>query len=96
MNIFYDPLRVANETIIASLQVAGDVKYPVIVGIIVTYIFTIPMAILFGSYLNLGIISVWIIFILDEGFRALLFYIRWRKMGWQKGFTKRMEKIDSV
>ncbi|KAF3305758.1 hypothetical protein FPV25_03575 [Carnobacterium sp. PL17GRE32] len=96
MNIFYDPLRVANEIIIASLQVAGDVQYPVIVGIIVTYIFTIPMALLFGSYLNLGIISVWIIFILDEGIRALLFYMRWRKMKWQKGMTKRLEKVDSV
>lgn len=96
MNIFYDPLRVANEIIIASLQVAGDVQYPVIVGIIVTYIFTIPMALILGSYLNLGIISIWIIFILDEGIRALLFYIRWREMSWVKEITKGKGKIDSV
>lgn len=82
LNCLYDPLRVANETLIASLNVTGDVRYPVIIGILVTYIFTVPASLLVGGYLGWGIQVIWLIFILDEGLRAFLFYRRWQQGDW--------------
>jgi Na+-driven multidrug efflux pump len=84
MNVLYDPLRVGNEIIIASLNVTGEVRYPVILGILVTYIFTVPGALIFGGWLNLGIVFIWILFILDEGIRIILFIRRWKQGDWKK------------
>lgn len=79
MSILYDACRGINEIVIAGLQVVKDVKYPVFIGVIVTYLFTIPFSYLTGVWLSLGIIGVWLIFILDEGLRAILFYRRWKQ-----------------
>lgn len=82
LNCIYDPMRVGNETIIASMNVTGDVRYPVIVGMLVTYIFTVPAALLISSQFTWGIIGIWIIFILDESVRFTLFLNRWIKGRW--------------
>lgn len=84
MNVLYDPIRVGNETIISSLNVTGEVRYPVIIGILVTYLFTVPASLALGGWLQLGILMIWIIFILDEGIRWLLFIRRWRQGEWKK------------
>jgi putative MATE family efflux protein len=89
LNVFYDPSRVGNEILIAGLNVTGDVKYPVIIGILVTYLFTVPASMIFGGYLQLGLIMVWIIFILDEGLRVFIFSKRWKNNKWQKIFKER-------
>lgn len=84
LNVLYDPFRVGNETLIASLNVKGDVRYPVLIGMVVTYLFTVPASLFFAGYLNGGLIAVWIIFILDEGIRVFIFYRRWRAGIWKK------------
>lgn len=83
MNVLYDPFRVGNEILIANLNVKGDVRYPVLIGLLVTYLFTVPASILFAGYLNGGLFAVWVIFILDEGMRAFIFYRRWKKGIWK-------------
>ncbi|UUX33750.1 MATE family efflux transporter [Fundicoccus culcitae] len=88
LNVLYDPLRSANEILIASLQVTGDVRYPVIVGIVVIYLITIPFSFLFGSVLGLGLIAVWWIFILDEGIRAFSMYRRLNGNQWVGRYMK--------
>ncbi len=84
LNCLYDPLRVANETEITALLVAKDVKFPVIVGAIVIYLFTVPASYITVELLNHSIVSVWIIFIIDEFIRAGIFKVRWNKMKWSK------------
>ena len=54
MGVLLEPARMVNEIIIGSLNTAGDVKYPTMVGIIVTYVFTVPMSFLVGSILDMG------------------------------------------
>lgn len=82
MNALYDPCRVGNEIIIASLNVMGEVRYPVKMAILVTYLFTVPLCFLFGSVLELGLPMIWSVFIIDEGFRLYLFVRRWKGGSW--------------
>ncbi len=84
LNCLYDPLRVANETEITALLVVKDVKFPVIVGAIVIYLFTVPASYITVEILNHSIISIWIIFIIDELIRAGIFKARWNQMKWSK------------
>lgn len=82
LQIFHDPMRVANEILINSLNVVKDVRYPVIVGISTTYLLVIPLSYLMVSKLGMGLRSVWIIFIIDEGIRRLLFSMRLKSGKW--------------
>lgn len=84
LNVLHDPGRVGNELIIASLNVTGDVRYPVFIGVLSTYLFTVPAALLFGGWLNIGLWAIWIIFILDEGVRLFIFYRRWKRGDWKR------------
>lgn len=77
LNIFYDPMRCANEVLISDLHVTGDVRFPVFLGVGVAYLFVIPAIFLCVSIFKLGIVSIWIVFIIDEGLRAIVFYRRW-------------------
>lgn len=82
MNAIYDPCRVGNEIMIASLNVMGEVRYPVKMAVIITYLFTVPLCFLFGSVLKWGLPMIWLVFILDEGYRLYLFVKRWKDGAW--------------
>ena len=82
--ILLDPMRVSNEILVNSLNVLKDVKFPVMVGILTTYILVIPLSYLFVSKFGMGLRAVWIIFILDEALRRLLFTLRFKSGKWMK------------
>ncbi len=82
LSIFYDPFRASNEILIANLNVVGDVRYPVIVGVLTTYLFTVPVSLSLIYFFNQGLIAVWFVFIIDEALRAAIFYRRWTQKKW--------------
>lgn len=82
--ILLDPMRVSNEILVNSLNVLKDVKYPVMVGIITTYALVIPLSYLAVNKLGMGLQSVWIVFIIDESLRRLLFTKRFKSGKWIK------------
>ena len=82
--ILLDPMRVSNEILVNSLNVLKDVKFPVIVGIVTTYILVIPLSYLLVNKLGMDLRAVWIIFILDEALRRLLFTLRFKSDKWIK------------
>lgn len=84
LQILHDPMRVANEILVNSLNLVKDVRYPVIVGISTTYLLVIPLSYLMVSKLGMGLRSVWIIFIIDETIRRLLFSMRLKSGKWMK------------
>lgn len=82
LNVLYDPGRVGNEVMIANLNVMGQVRYPVFLAILVTYLFTVPAVFLVTRLTAWGLPAVWVIFIIDEAFRLTLFVRRWRRANW--------------
>ncbi|KGX85861.1 transporter [Pontibacillus litoralis JSM 072002] len=83
LSIALEPARASNVLLVSALNVAGDVKYPVLVSIIVMWGFVIPMSYVVGVWLGYGLIGIWIVFIIDEWVRAFFLFLRWRKGQWK-------------
>lgn len=81
--ILLEPGRAFNLIVINSLRAAGDVKFPVMMGILSMWGISIPIAYLLGIYYELGLVGVWIGFIVDEWIRGLLMLWRWRSRKWE-------------
>lgn len=84
ISILLEPLRCVNCVLIAGLTSSGDVKYPVIVGIIAIYFINLPLSYLVVNVFKLGLYGLFFCAILDEALRALIFKRRWDKKGWMK------------
>lgn len=72
-----------------SLRSAGDIYYPVIVGIIVMWAIQVVGSYFFGISMGWGLVAMWAIFALDENIRGLIFVRRWNSFKWAgKSFVK--------
>lgn len=82
LTVILEPGRSFNLVVINSLRAAGDVKFPVYMGIISMWGISVPIAYLLAIHLNLGLIGIWIAFIIDEWLRGILMLWRWRSRVW--------------
>lgn len=65
-----------------SLRSAGDIYFPVLVGIIVMWAVQVIGSYLLGITLGWGLIAMWAIFALDENIRGFIFVRRWNSFKW--------------
>ncbi|SHG26026.1 MATE family efflux transporter [Ornithinibacillus halophilus] len=94
MTVALEPGRAFNLVMISSLRAAGDVKFPVYIGIIVMWGVGITVAWFFAIYLGLGLIGIWISFIADEWIRGTLMLRRWKKRYWvDMNFVAKKEEV---
>lgn len=82
LTIVLEPGRSFNMVIINSLRAAGDAKFPVYMAMISMWGIGLPIAYLLGIQLEMGLIGVWISFIVDEWVRGIFMYRRWRSRVW--------------
>lgn len=82
IDLILEPGRTVNIVGINSLRAAGDVKFPVYIGIFSMWTFGVGLSYLLGIKLGLGLVGMWIGFTVDEWFRAILVYNRWNKKKW--------------
>lgn len=75
--------RCFNIVLVRNLQAVGDVAFPVTVGICSQWIIGVGVAYLLGIHWGLGLVGVWLAFMLDENLRAVIFCIRWKKGHWR-------------
>lgn len=83
LTIILEPGRSFNLVIINSLRAAGDVKFPVYMGILSMWGVSVTISYVLGIYFSLGLVGIWISFIADEWLRGLLMLWRWRSRVWQ-------------
>lgn len=76
--------RSVNITMVRGLTTAGDVWYPVLVGIFSMWIVAVAGGWLLGRALGLGLVGIWIAMACDENLRAVLFVRRFRRGGWKE------------
>jgi putative MATE family efflux protein len=84
LTIILEPGRTFNLVVINALRAAGDVKFPVYMGIASMWGISVPLAYLLGIHYGYGLVGIWIAFIADEWFRGLLMLWRWRSRVWEK------------
>lgn len=74
--------RSRNLVLVNALRAAGDVRYPLYIGLFSMWFFSVGVSFLLGIVLDWGLVGIWIGLGLDECFRALLLQIRWEKGRW--------------
>lgn len=91
LTAFVEPGRAFNAVVISSLRAAGDVNFPVFIGILSMWGVSVPLAYILGIHFELGLIGIWIAFIVDEWLRGLLMLWRWRQGKWRQMALGRRE-----
>ncbi|TGA97120.1 MATE family efflux transporter [Sporolactobacillus shoreae] len=84
INVLSEPGRAINIVLMGSLKSAGDVRFPVLIGIVSMWTIATGFSYLFGVYYGLGLSGVWIAQGADEWFRALFALRRWHSRPWKK------------
>ncbi|OPH57293.1 MATE family efflux transporter [Paenibacillus ferrarius] len=83
LSIILEPGRTFNLVVINSLRAAGDAKFPVFMGVISMWGVAVPLAYWLGIHLGMGLLGIWIAFVVDEWLRGILMYLRWKSGAWK-------------
>ena len=67
-----------------GLRAAGDVKFTMYVSIFSTIVCRVVFSVIFGIWMDMGVIGVALAMCLDWGLRALLFWLRFKKGKWKE------------
>ena len=87
--IILEPGRAFNIMIITSLRAVGDLKFPLIMGIISMWGLGVVFSYVLGVHFALGLVGIWIACILDEWFRGISMLFRWRGRSWMYALQDR-------
>lgn len=66
-----------------SLRGTGDVVFPVAVSVVSMWGLGVIFAYILGIKLKWGILGIYIAFLLDETFRSVLLFVRWKSKKWK-------------
>ena len=83
-SIILESGRVFNLIFISALKAAGDIKFPVQMGIVSMWGLGVTFAYLFGVHWGYGVLGAWMAIALDEWFRGLVMARRWRSKVWTR------------
>lgn len=83
-SIFIESGRVFNLIFISALKGAGDIKFPVQMGILSMWGIAVLCAYLLGLQWEYGVIGAWLAIGLDEWFRGIIMFKRWRSKVWTR------------
>ncbi len=75
--------RTLNIVLVNALHAAGDIKYPMILGIASIFLVAVPFSNILGLRLELGLVGIWLANSLDEWCRGIGVLIRWKSKRWQ-------------
>ena len=80
--VILEPGRSFNLVVINALRAAGDVRFPVYIGILSMWGVSVTVSYLLGIHFGLGLVGVWIAMILDEWLRGIIMLYRWKSRIW--------------
>ncbi len=80
--ILHEPGRAFNVIIIPALKGAGDIRFPVYIGIIFMWSVGVLLSYVFGISLGWGLLGIRLALALDEWVRGLIMLLRWRGGRW--------------
>jgi putative MATE family efflux protein len=83
VSLIWEPGRNLNTIIIPGLKGAGDVFFPVLVGMCFQWGVGVFLAWLFGIRFGLGLTGVWIALACDEWTRGIAMALRWKSGAWR-------------
>jgi putative MATE family efflux protein len=97
LTVLLEPGRAFNLVVINSLRASGDVKFPMYIGILSMWFIGVPIAYFLAILCDLGLIGIWISFIVDEWLRGLFMLWRWRSKVWiEKSFVNKEKSTIEI
>lgn len=66
-----------------TLRAAGDVVIPMIIATVSMWLFRVVAAYIFTYVFHFGLMGIWVAMIIDWGFRALCYFIRYKGHKWE-------------
>ncbi|GER66287.1 putative transporter YisQ [Weizmannia acidilactici] len=82
--VFTEPGRAMNIVLMSSLKSAGDVRFPVLIGIFSMWLFAVGLSYFLGVHFGLGLLGIWIAQGIDEWFRGTFATRRWLSKPWER------------
>lgn len=82
--VFVEPGRAMNIVLMNALKSAGDVRFPVIIGIISMWGVAVSLSYLLGVHYELGLLGIWIAQGADEWLRGCFALRRWLMRPWER------------
>ncbi|MEH7335044.1 MATE family efflux transporter [Neobacillus drentensis] len=82
--VFVEPGRAMNIVLMNSLKSAGDVRFPVIIGIISMWGIAVSLSYLLGVHYGLGLLGIWLATGADEWLRGCFALRRWQMKPWER------------
>ncbi|MDF2521969.1 MAG: family efflux transporter [Clostridia bacterium] len=83
ISLILEPGRCFNMVLGSALQASGDVRFPVIVGIVSCWGVSIALSYILGISLGLGLPGIFVAFTIDEWTRGIIQLMRWRSGIWK-------------
>lgn len=81
-NFIREAGRSRNLVLVNALRAAGDVRFPLYIGLVSMWLFNVGFSWLLGLQLGWGLHGIWIALGLDECCRAIAMQIRWKRGTW--------------
>lgn len=82
--------RSRNLVLVNALRAAGDVRFPLYIGLFSMWVFSVGASWVLGIRLGWGLVGIWLGLGLDECFRALGMQLRWSRGGWTR-YAKKIQ-----
>ena len=86
-NFIREAGRSCNLVLVNALRAAGDVRFPLYIGLISMWLFNVGFSWLLGIQLGWGLHGIWIALGLDECCRAVAMNIRWKRGTWMRSMN---------
>ena len=81
-NFILEAGRSRNLVQVNALRAAGDVRFPLYIGLVSMWLFSVGFSWVLGIWLGWGLHGIWIALGLDECCRAVAMHIRWKRGTW--------------
>jgi putative MATE family efflux protein len=92
--VIHEPGRNFNTVFVPALKGAGDVRFPVTMGVLSMWGIGVAGAWLLGIRLHWGLAGIWMAMAADEWLRGLVMLRRWRSGAWQS--SRRLEAAGAA
>lgn len=76
--------RALNQVNDQALNANGDVKTTFLVSTLSCWGFSVLFSYLLGIRAGMGLLGIWIAFLMDEVFKTVIYTLRWKSKKWQK------------
>lgn len=94
--LILEPGRTFNLIGVNSLRATGDAAFTVKMGVLSMWGLAVPISYILGIHFGLGLAGVWTAFIVDEWFRGIIMYFRWKSRAWEKKVLVLNQKDKAV